>query len=443
MTLASVLEEPLAGSVATRAVPPIRRVAGTVRLPGDKSISHRAALLNAVADGRATITNFAPGGDCASTLACLRQLGAWIERDGDSVRIEGCGPRGLREPTDVLDCGNAGTTMRLLCGLLAGQGVFAVLSGDASLRGRPMARVVEPLRQMGARILGRDGGQLPPLAVAPAAGPLRGVDHRLPVASAQVTSALLLAGLSANGSTSVREPSPSRDHTERMLRAMGADVRTSGGTITVTGGGPLHATDVAVPGDFSSAAYWLVLACVHPDAEVRLESIGLNPTRTGLLTVLERMGANVEVVHVRQVAGEPVADVVARSSRLRGATVGGDLVPFTIDELPLVALLGAFAEGETVVSDAAELRVKESDRLQAVADGLGALGVDIQVVADGWRVRPSQVRWGRVHSRGDHRIAMLLAIAGALGQGVEIEGAEAVSVSYPGFWDQLARLAEA
>lgn len=441
--LASGLAEPPARGTGVQVVPPARRVAGTVRLPGDKSISHRAALLNAVAEGQTTITNFAPGADCASTLACLRQLGASVARDGDTVRVEGRGPRGLREPADVLDCGNAGTTMRLLCGVLAGQELFAVLTGDGSLRARPMARVVEPLRQMGARIAGRDGGRLPPLAVAPADGPLRGADHQLAVASAQVKSAVLLAGLAAAGSTTVREPSPSRDHTERMLRAMGADVRTSDGAISVVGGGSLAATDVVVPGDFSSAAPWLVLACLHRDAEVRVEGVGLNPTRTGLLTVLRHMGANVEVVQTGEVAGEPAGDIVAWSSQPRGAKVGGDLVPFAIDEMPLVALLGAFADGETVVRDAAELRVKESDRLQAVAEGLGALGVDIQVVGDGWRVRPSRLRWGRAHSRGDHRVAMLLAIAGALGEGVEIEGAEAVSVSYPGFWDQLGRLTEA
>ena len=421
-----------------RAVPPVASVGGTVRVPGDKSISHRAALFNALAEGEASITGFSSGADCASTLDCLRRLGVGIERPGaDTVRIQA---RGLSEPADVLDCGNSGTSMRLLSGILAGAGVFAVLTGDGSLRRRPMARVVEPLRRMGAHIQGREDGRLPPLAII-SSGRLRGVEHRLSVASAQVKSCLLLAGLFAEGETTVVEPAPSRDHTERMLRAMGAPVEVDGRSVTI-GPSQLRPVDVQVPGDFSSAAFWLVLGCLHPDAEVRVENVGVNPTRTGLLEILRRMGADVSIERPREVAGEPVADLVARSSRLRGTTVGGDLVPLAIDEVPLVALLGLFADGETVVREAAELRVKESDRVGVVGQGLQALGAEIEVTEDGWRIHPSRLRAGRVHSHGDHRMAMLFALAGTLGEGVEIDDAECVGVSYPGFWQTLQDLTD-
>jgi 3-phosphoshikimate 1-carboxyvinyltransferase len=410
-------------------------------VPGDKSISHRAALFNALGDGEATITNFSPGADCGSTLACLRQLGVDLALDRDRVRIIGRGLHGLCEPSDVLDCGNSGTTMRLLSGILAGAGVFAVLSGDGSLRRRPMARVVEPLRRAGARIEGRDGGRLPPLAISPVPR-LRGIEHRPEVASAQVKSALLLSGLFADGETTVVEPAPTRDHTERLLRAMGGRVNADGPAISVSPADSLRCVDVDVPGDFSSAAFWLVLGVLHPAAEIRVENVGLNATRAGLLTILERMGARVEIDNFREIAGEPVADLIARSSQLRGTIVDGDLVPLAIDEVSLVALLGLFAEGETVVKDASELRAKESDRLKVVADGLSALGGSIQATTDGWRISPSRLRYGRADSRGDHRMAMLFALAGVLGQGAEIAGAESVSISYPSFWADLERVAE-
>ncbi len=429
-------------SADTRAVAPARRIRGEVRVPGDKSVSHRAALFNAVADGQATIRGFSPGADGASTLACLEGLGVDIVRSGAEVLIRGVGAHGLCEPGSVLDCGNSGTTMRLLSGLLAGQDLFAVLTGDASLRRRPMARVAEPLRAMGARIEGRDQGRLPPLAILPANG-LRGTRHELKVASAQVKSALLLAGLYADGPTTVVEPATTRDHTERLLRAMGARVDTSGSKVTIQPTDGLRAVDVDVPGDFSSAAYWLVLACLHPDAEVAVRDVGVNPSRTGLLTILERMGADVRLENVRDVAGEPVADLVARSSRLRATQVDGRLVALAIDEIPLVALLGLFADGETVVRDAHELRVKESDRVTAVAEGLRALGGDVDATEDGWRVRPSRLRRGRVRSYGDHRMAMLFALAGVLGDGAELEEAGAIDVSYPSFWQHLHHLVAA
>lgn len=437
MTLAPTTEAP----AHPRQVAPTARIRGSLDVPGDKSLSHRAAIFNAVADGPSTITGFSSGADCATTLACLRQLGVEVEHTGSTVRVHGVGLRGLREPEDVLDCGNSGTTTRLLCGLLAGADVFVVLTGDASLRRRPMARVAAPLAEMGARFTGRQGNRLLPIAIAPS-GPLHAREHRTPVASAQLKSALILAGLRADTPSVVIEPSASRDHTERMLRSMGANVESQGTRIIVHPASHLRPVDVAIPGDFSSAAFWLVLGCLHPDAEVRVLNVGINPTRTGLLTILERMGASLTRENQREEAGEPVADLVARSSRLHGMEVGGDLIPLAIDEIPLVALLGAFAAGETVVRDATELRAKESDRLAVVADGLAALGVAIQVTDDGWRIRSSQLRAGNVHSAGDHRMAMLFALAGTLGQGATIADAEAVGISYPTFWQDLARLAQ-
>lgn len=425
-----------------RSVQPARSVRGSLSVPGDKSISHRAALFNALGEGEARVSNFSPGADCESTLGCLRQLGVEIERDADRVHVTGVGLGGLREPADVLDCGNSGTSMRLLSGALAGAGVFAVLSGDGSLRRRPMARIVEPLRRAGAAIDGRDGGRLPPLVISPVPA-LAGVEHRLNVASAQVKSALLLAGLFARGETSVVEPAPTRDHTERLLKAMGADLRQDARTISLTPGRSLRCVDVQVPGDFSSAAFWLVLGVLHPDAAVRVRDVGLNPSRTGLLTILERMGANVVLENQRDVAGEPVADLVASTSQLHATSVGGDLVALSIDEIPLVALLGLFAEGETVVHGAAELRAKESDRLAVVADGLANLGADIESTADGWRIRRSRLEAGHADSQGDHRMAMLFALAGTLGDGAEIAGADSVSISYPSFWADLQALSGA
>lgn len=422
-------------------VKPARRLRGELRVPGDKSISHRALMLNAIAEGEATVSNLGPGADCLSTLRCLRALGVTIETLGDgALRVVGVGLQGLREPEDLLDAGNSGTAMRLLAGLLAGQPFLSILTGDSSLRSRPMRRVIEPLRRMGAQLWARRDDSLPPIAVR--GGFLKGIEYNLPVASAQLKSALLLAGLCAEGPTVLREPQPSRDHTERMLAAQGARISPAGGAITLTPGDPLTVLSVQVPGDISSAAFWLVAAAIHPDAEITVRDVGINPGRTGVLEVLRAMGADLEVVPRGERGGEPVADLVARSSHLRGAQVGGALIPRLIDEIPVLAVAAAFAEGETRFSDAAELRVKETDRVRAMSTELARLGADVQELADGLVVRGGRsLRGDRCLSYGDHRMAMAMAVAGLVAQGeTAIEGAEVAEISYPSFWEDLERL---
>ena len=421
-----------------------RRLRGTVQVPGDKSITHRALMFNAIASGEARIDGFLDAADTRSTLEALRSLGVEIEQPApDRLLVHGHGRGGLGEPGDVLDCGNSGTTIRLLSGLLAGFPFLSVLTGDASLRGRPMGRIVEPLRALGARIAGRAGGTLPPLVVE--GGPLAGGQRvATAVASAQVKSALLLAGLAADGPTTVVEPARSRDHTERMLGAMGAGVAIEGAAVTLTPpGGDLAAVDVRVPGDISTAAAWIVAATLHPDAELLLEGVGLNPTRSGIVEVLRAMGADIEELEARTVGGEPVADLRVRSAALRGVRIDGEVVPRAIDELPLLALAGVLAEGETVIADAAELRVKESDRVATTAAALRALGAEVEERADGLVVAGgARLRGAPLEAAGDHRLAMLGAVAGLLAEGeTVVAGAGAVAVSYPDFWTDLGRLA--
>ena len=419
------------------------RLRGTIEVPGDKSITHRALLFNAVAAGEATIDGFLDAADTRSTLEALRALGADIEERGEGrLIVRGRGRAGLREAADVLDCGNSGTTIRLLSGLLAGFPFLSMLSGDGSLRRRPMGRIVTPLRSLGARITARAGGTLPPLVIE--GGPLAGGQRiETPVASAQVKSALLLAGLAADGPTTVVEPSRSRDHTERMLGAMGAGIATDGTAVTLTPpAGDLEAVDVRVPGDISTAAAWIVAATLHPDADLLLTGVGLNPTRAGILDVLRAMGADIEELEPRDVGGEPVADLRVRSAALRGVRIDGDIVPRAIDELPLLALAGALAGGDTVIADAAELRVKESDRVATTAATLRALGVEVEERDDGVAVGGgARLRGAAVEASGDHRLAMLGAVAGLLADGeTTVAGAAAVAVSYPGFWSDLARV---
>lgn len=425
-----------------------KRLRGTVRVPGDKSISHRMALLGALSSGTARARGFLAGEDCLATLDCLRALGVvWrLEEEAPGVatlEIDGVGLAGLREAQDVLDARNSGTTMRIIAGVLAGQPFLSVLTGDESLRSRPMDRVVTPLRQMGAQLLARDGDRLPPLVVR--GGPLRGIRYRLPVASAQVKSAVLLAGLFAEGETVVEEPELTRDHTERLLRSMGVEVRREGPAIVLKPPASLAPLDLAVPGDWSAAAFWLVAASCHPDAELTLPGVGVNPTRTGLLDALRMMGANLDIGEERVVGEEPVADITVRSARLTGIEAGGALALRMMDELPALAVAAACAEGRTVVRDASELRVKETDRIAALVCELGKLGVAIEERPDGFVIEGGGgLRGARVSGGGDHRLAMALAVAGLLAEGeTAVAESASVGVSYPRFWNEVERVSEA
>lgn len=422
------------------------RLRGTVQLPGDKSVSHRMALLGALASGPTKVRRFLPAEDTLATLNCLRELGVEWQIDEEapgvaSLEVAGRGLRGLREPADVLDAGNSGTTLRLLAGVLAGQPFASVLTGDASLRSRPVDRIVEPLRLMGAQLFARDGDKRPPLSIR--GGALSGIHYQLPVASAQVKSAILLAGLFADGETVIEEPLPTRDHTERLLRAMGVDLRREGPGVRMAPPASLAPLELEVPGDISTAAFWLVAAAVHPDAEIVLQGVGVNPTRTGLLDVLSMMGATIDIGEQRMMGEEPVADITVRSSELRGVEVAGELIPRLIDEIPALAVAAAFADGQTVVRDAAELRVKESDRIATITRGLQQLGAVIEEREDGFVIEGRRGLQGAVvNGSGDHRLTMALAVAGLLADGeTTIEDGEAVAVSYPRFWHDLEQLA--
>ncbi len=419
---------------------------GRVKVPGDKSISHRALLLGAIAEGTTRIRNFLPAADCLATLACVQGLGVEVERLSETeLIVQGRGLHGLMEPKDILDCAGSGTTMRLLAGILAGQPFYSVLTGNEQLRRRPMGRIVEPLRRMGATVLGRNDGRLPPLTIL--GGDLHGIEYRLPVASAQVKSAILLAGLYADGPTVIHEPGPTRDHTERMLAAMGANIKRQAsklkvqedGTITLWGSTGLSALDIVVPGDISSAAYFIAAACLVPGSGVVIEGVGVNPTRTGFLDALKEMGADILLENQREVSGEPVADVIVRAEDLRGIEVRGDQVPRMIDEFPILAVVASQAQGRTVVSDAAELRVKETDRIANTALELRKLGANIEERPDGFVVAgPTPLVGTQVNSHGDHRLAMSLAIAGLVAEGeTTIEGAECIADSFPGFEETL------
>jgi 3-phosphoshikimate 1-carboxyvinyltransferase len=419
-------------------------VAGALRVPGDKSISHRALLLGAMAHGTTEIHGLLQGEDCRATLAALRALGVEVVEQTDAtVRVRGHGPEAMREPESILDAGNSGTTLRLLAGLLAGRPFCSLLTGDESLRRRPMRRIVDPLRAMGATLIGRAQGGFPPLAIH--GGGLRGIAWSSPVASAQVKSAILLAGLQAEGDTSVTEPVVSRDHTERMLSAFGLRPQRDGTTVTVPGGSRLTATDLAVPGDLSSAAFLLVGAAARDGGEICIQDVGVNPTRTGLLDVLKRMGAEVRRERLRLAAGEPVADLVVCGRRLRGVRVGADLIPRLLDEVPALAVAAALADGETVITGAGELRVKEVDRLAAVAEELGRMGVVISPTQDGLRIQGgAKLQGAVVSSRGDHRMAMSLAVAALFAEGeTVIRDVACVDTSFPGFARLLADAAPA
>ena len=428
-----------------RAIKSCPKLEGEVVLPGDKSISHRAVILNSLARGRAATENFAPGVDCLSTVSCLKALGVKIGREGSrdspTVSVSGTGADGLREASDVLDAQNSGTTMRLLGGLLASQPFLSVITGDSSLRNRPMGRLIQPLKLMGADVWGRGQDSFAPLVIK--GKELRGIDYTLPVPSAQIKSAILLAGLFARGSTVLHQKIPSRDHTERMLPHMGANVESKGNTIALMPlTSPLRALNLRIPGDISSAAYFLVAAAVHPDARILIRDCGINPTRTGIIDVLLAMGARLEIDHERLEAGEPLADIVVESSELKGIEVSGDIIPRLIDEIPVLAVAGCIAKGKTVIRGAGELRVKESDRIATVVNELSRLGARIEPLPDGMAIYGGRLLSGtEVESHLDHRLAMSLAVAGLIAKGeTTISHAQVAKVSYPAFWQTLQQI---
>ena len=422
-----------------------KRLSGTVEVPGDKSISHRAALVGAIASGRTEVTGYLEAEDCLNTLKAVRALGALVTRKGPGhYLVDGAGLLGLREPDQVIDCGNSGTAVRLLMGVLAGQPFWTFLTGDDSLRRRPMGRVGEPLTRMGATVVGREGGSRLPLGVR-GARPLKAIAYDSPVASAQVKTALLLAGLWADGPVTVTEPVRSRDHTERMLTGFGARLSVDCRTVTLTPGAELRGQGVAVPGDISSAAFLLVAGTIARGAEITVTGVGVNETRTGLLDALEWMGAPVGRSHAALAAGEPVADLTTRSATLRGALVGGPIIPRLIDEVPVLAVAACMAEGRTRITDAAELRVKESDRIRSIAGELGKLGARITEAPDGLEIEGgARLRGACVQSGGDHRMAMALCVAGLVADGeTVVEDTECIRTSYPGFVDTVNALAGA
>jgi len=406
---------------------------GRVRVPGDKSISHRSIMLGSLADGVTRVSGFLEGEDSLATLQAFRDMGVRIEGpDAGRVVIHGVGMHGLKTPPGPLDLGNSGTSMRLLSGLLAGQGLELTLVGDSSLSGRPMRRVTEPLARMGALIGTTERGTAP-LHIRPTAA-LHGIRYDMPMASAQVKSCLLLAGLYAAGETCVSEPAPTRDHTERMLRGFGYEVRQQGARVCLSGGGSLVACDIEVPADVSSAAFFLVGASIALGSDLLLEHVGMNPTRDGVIQILRLMGADIEVLNAREAGGEPVADLRVRSAALHGIEIPVDLVPLAIDEFPAIFVAAACASGETVLHGAEELRVKESDRIQVMADGLQALGIRAEALPDGMRIQGGRIGAGRVDSHGDHRIAMSFAMAALRADGpIEIDDCANVRTSFPNF----------
>jgi 3-phosphoshikimate 1-carboxyvinyltransferase len=419
-----------------RKIVPAASVSGEIGLPGDKSISHRYAMLAAIAQGKTRIRNYSTGADCHSTLGCVRALGIRVEGSGTEFAIEGKGLEGLRAPAADLDAGNSGSTIRMLSGILAAQPFRSRIFGDESLSRRPMRRIMQPLGQMGARIRARQD-QYPPLEIE--GSPLRPIDYALPVASAQVKTCVLFAGLFAEGATSVLEPARSRDHTELALREFGAEVAVNAGRITVVGRPKLTGRDLAVPSDLSSAAFFLVAALLVPGSKLTIRGVGLNPTRSALLDFLIGMGANIRILDLESRNGELVGDIVVEHSTLRGGAIAGGLTAALIDEIPVLAVLGAATERGLTVKDASELRLKETDRIRTVVDNLRRMGVDAEELPDGMAVPGrQQFRAAQFDSFGDHRIAMAFAVAALRGDGPSaIDGAEAASVSFPEFWETL------
>ncbi|WP_339167902.1 3-phosphoshikimate 1-carboxyvinyltransferase [Brevibacillus sp. FSL L8-0520] len=418
------------------------QINGTVRVPGDKSISHRAVMFGALAEGTTSIEGFLPGADCLSTISCFRKMGIEIEQDKDRVTVHGQGWYGLQEPSQHLDVGNSGTTIRLMAGILATQPFHSVMEGDESIAKRPMCRVIGPLRQMGAKIDGRKDGEYTPLSIR--GGELQGISYQSPVASAQIKSAILLAGMQANGVTSVTEPHLSRDHTERMLQAFGVKLVRDGLTVSIEGGQKLKGRAIQVPGDISSAAYMIAAVMMVPGSSLLIENVGINPSRTGILDVVDRMGGKIERINERVVNEEPVADLLVTYSELQGIEISGDIIPRLIDEIPVIAVMATQAGGRTVIKDAEELKVKETDRIATVVSELSKLGAKIIATEDGMIIEgPTPLKGAVIDSFGDHRIGMAMAIAGLAAEGETlIENDDAILVSFPGFPDVLQSISK-
>lgn len=418
----------------------INGLQGELSIPGDKSISHRAVMFGALAKGTTHISNFLSGADCLATIDCFRKMGVKIEQKGTAVTVYGNGLHGLKQPEDMLDAGNSGTTTRLISGILAGQDFEVTLSGDESLNKRPMKRIMTPLKEMGADIESLNGNDCAPLLIRGAK--LKGIHYDSPVASAQVKSCALLAGLYADGKTSVTEPILSRNHTELMLRSFGVKVESEGTTATITPPEEMYASDIVVPGDISSATFFIVAGLITPNSCIRLKNVGINPTRDGVLRVCKDMGADVTLENIVDNGGEPTADIVVKTSKLKGTVIEGAVIPTLIDEIPVIALLAAFAEGETIIKDAAELKVKESDRIALTVDNLVKMGADAKATEDGMIIQGGKSLHGAsIHCKYDHRIAMTFSIAGINADGETIiEDAECINVSYPEFYKQLSSL---
>ena len=415
----------------------IQALRGKIQVPGDKSISHRGIMFGSLAQGKTELTGFLDGADCRSSIRCFRQMGIDIVQEGDHVIVHGRGLHGLRKPNEILDVGNSGTTARLMSGILVGQEFSSALTGDASIQKRPMGRILDPLTTMGAGISSRLDNNCVPLDIAPAR--LHGIRYKSSVASAQVKSAVLLAGLYADGSTSVSEPVQSRDHTERMLKTMGAELHVDGLTVTIQPGPSLRGCRIQVPGDISSAAYWIAAASIVPDSELLIENVNTNPSRSGILKAARAMGADLTELNPRLVSGEPVADLLVRSADLHAARIDGPLIPSLIDEIPVIALMAACADGETIISDARELRVKESDRIETMVSNLSAMGVPISGREDGMVIRGGgPLRGAEIRTEHDHRIAMTFIIASLISDGpVRLDDPDCVKISYPGFYRTL------
>lgn len=421
----------------------LKALRGEVIIPGDKSVSHRSVMFSALGDTPVHITNFLPSADCLSTVGVMRALGAKVDIISDTeLIVKGNGLHGLQEPATILDAGNSGTTLRLMMGMLAPQKFVSVFTGDSSLHKRPMGRVIKPLSQMGAHIVGRADNTKLPITIVPVDGKLKGYKYNMPVASAQVKSAMLLAGLFAEGETTVVEPYPSRNHTELMLEAFGVKLKYEGTSIAITAPDKLVAPkELVVPGDISSAAFWLVAASIIPGSELLLKNVGINETRTGIIDVLKDMGADLTIQNQRKSGGELVADILVKYAKLHGTSFGADIIPRLVDEIPIIAVAAMFAEGDTIITGAGELRVKETDRLEAICDQFTKLGGNIEGKEDGLIIHGGSIpKMAECFSYDDHRMAMCLAVLGIAGAGVEIQNPDCVDISYPAFYEELDRL---